>query len=45
MSTILQNEALLKHLFALLEAHRRLVQQERTYQRVVALALMVSTRL
>lgn len=39
MSTIPQNEELLKHLFALLQAHRKLFKQERTYQRVVALVL------
>lgn len=39
MSTIPQNPELLKHLFALLQAHRRLFKQERTYQRVVALVL------
>jgi len=39
MSTIAQNHELLKHLFELLQAHRRLFKQERTYQRVVALVL------
>jgi len=39
MSTIPQNNALLKHLFAILQAHRAIFQQERTYQRVVALVL------
>lgn len=39
MSTIPQNQGLLKHLFALLQAHRAIFQQERTYQRVVALVL------
>lgn len=39
MSTIPQNPELLKHLFQLLQAHRSLFKQERTYQRVVALVL------
>jgi hypothetical protein len=39
MSSIAQNHELLKHLFELLQAHRRLFKQERTYQRVVALVL------
>lgn len=39
MSTMAQNTALLKHLFELLQAHRGIFQQERTYQRVVALVL------
>jgi hypothetical protein len=39
MSTIPQNETLLKHLLALLQAHRGIFKQERTYQRVVALVL------
>lgn len=39
MSTIPQNDALLKHLFALLQAHRSIFKQERTYQRVVAMVL------
>lgn len=39
MSTIPQNQELLKHLFALLQAHRGIFKQERTYQRVVALVL------
>lgn len=39
MTTIPQNTTLLKHLFALLQAHRPLFAQERTYQRVVALVL------
>lgn len=39
MSTIAQNKELLKHLFGLLQAHRSLFKQERTYQRVVALVL------
>ena len=39
MTTIPQNEELLKHLFGLLQAHRRIFKQERTYQRAVALVL------
>jgi len=39
MSTIPQNNELLKHLFELLQAHRSIFKQERTYQRVVALVL------
>jgi hypothetical protein len=39
MSTMAQNKELLKHLFALLQAHREGFKQERTYQRVVALVL------
>lgn len=39
MSTIPQNNELLKHLFELLQAHRGIFKQERTYQRVVALVL------
>lgn len=39
MSTIPQNEKLLKHLFELLEAHRGVVKQERVYQRVVGMVL------
>ena len=39
MSTIPQNAELLKHLFELLQAHRGMFKQERTYQRVVALVL------
>ena len=39
MSTIPQNNELLKHLFDLLQAHREIFKQERTYQRVVALVL------
>lgn len=39
MSTIPQNHELLKHLFALLQAHRDIFKQERTYQRVVALVV------
>lgn len=39
MSTIAQNSDLLKHLFALLAAHRGIFKQERTYQRVVGLVL------
>lgn len=39
MSTIPQNEELLKHLFGLLQAHRRIFKQERVYQRVVALVV------
>lgn len=39
MSTIPQNDVLLKHLFALLQAHRGIFKQERTYQRVLALVL------
>jgi hypothetical protein len=39
MSTIPEKAELLKHLFDLLEAHRPMFKQERTYQRVVALLL------
>lgn len=39
MTTIPQNQELLKHLFALIAAHRALFKQERVYQRVVALVL------
>lgn len=39
MTTVTQNQALLKNLFALLEAHREIFAQERTYQRVVGLVL------
>jgi len=39
MSTIAENSQLLKHLFALLQAHRSIFKQERIYQRVVALVL------
>lgn len=39
MATIPQNQELLKHLFELLQAHRGIFKQERTYQRVVALVL------
>jgi hypothetical protein len=39
MSTIAQNQALLKHLFTLLQAHRVIFKQERTYQRVMAQVL------
>lgn len=39
MSTIPQNEELLKHLFGLIEAHRGIFKQERVYQRVVALVV------
>lgn len=39
MSTIPQNEELLKHLFGLLQAHREIFKQERVYQRVVALVV------
>lgn len=39
MSTMTQNTELLKQLFALLQAHRGIFKQERTYQRVVALVL------
>ncbi len=39
MSTISQNNELLKNLFELLQAHRTIFKQERTYQRVVALVL------
>ncbi len=39
MSTIPQNDKLLKHLFDLLAAHRNVFKQERVYQRVVALVL------
>jgi hypothetical protein len=34
-----QNQGLLKHLFELLQAHRAIFKQERSYQRVVALVL------
>ncbi|MDQ7034107.1 MAG: transposase [Anaerolineae bacterium] len=47
MSTIPQNEELLKHLFEILEAHRRIFTQTRVYNRAVALLLselMVFTR-
>ncbi|MDQ7033998.1 MAG: transposase [Anaerolineae bacterium] len=47
MSTIPQNEELLKHLFEILEAHRRIFTQTRVYNRAVALVLselMVFTR-
>jgi hypothetical protein len=39
MSTIPHNPELLNHLFLLLEAHRVLFHQDRTYQRVVAMVL------
>jgi hypothetical protein len=39
MSTITENSQLIKHLFALLQAHRPVFQQERVYQRSVALVL------
>jgi DDE superfamily endonuclease len=39
MTTIAQNKELLKHLFELLQAHRSIFKQERSYQRVVALVL------
>jgi hypothetical protein len=39
MSTIPQNDKLLKNLFDLLAAHRGIFKQERTYQRGVALVL------
>lgn len=39
MSTIAQNSELLKHLFELLQAHRGIFKQRRTYQRVVGLML------
>lgn len=39
MSTIAQNEELLKNLFGLLQAHRSTFKQERIYQRVVLLAV------
>ncbi|MEJ2150100.1 MAG: hypothetical protein P8Z40_11525 [Chloroflexota bacterium] len=39
MTTIPQNEELLKNLFELLRTHRELFKQERTYQRVQALVL------
>src|SRR5690606_15600708 len=39
MSTIPQNTELLKHLFDLIENHREIFKQERSYQRVVALVL------
>lgn len=39
MSTIIQSQTLLKHLFALLQAHRGSFKQERSYQRVEALVL------
>ena len=39
MTTIPQNDELLKQLFGLLEAHRRVFKQERVYQRVVALVM------
>lgn len=37
MSTIPQNEKLLKHLIELIEAHRPIFKQERTYHRAIAL--------
>ena len=37
MSTMAQNQELLKHLFELLQTHRSIFKQERSYQRVVAL--------
>lgn len=39
MSTMAQNQELLKHLFELLQTHRSIFKQERSYQRVVALVL------
>lgn len=39
MSTIPQNNELLKQLFGLIEAHRGIFKQERVYQRVVALVV------
>ncbi len=39
MSTISENNPLLKHLFALLQAHQPIFKQERIYQRAVALLL------
>jgi hypothetical protein len=39
MSTMTQNARLLKELFGLLQAHRGIFKQERTYQRVLALVL------
>ena len=39
MPTIEHNQQLLKHLFDLLAAHRAIFQQERAYQRVMALVL------
>lgn len=36
MSTIPQNNALLKHLFAIVKAHRPIFKQERIYQRIAA---------
>jgi len=39
MSTMPQNSELLKNLSGLLEAHREVFKQERTYQRVVALVV------
>lgn len=38
-TTIPQNKQLLKHLFDILQAHRPIFKQERTYQRVVAFVL------
>lgn len=37
MSTIPQNQELLKHLFELIEAHRLVFKQERSYHRAIAL--------
>ena len=39
MTSVTQNQALLKELSELLEAHRKAFKQERTYQQVVMLAL------
>lgn len=39
MSTIPQNEELLKHLFELIQKHRVIFKQERVYQRIFALVL------
>jgi hypothetical protein len=39
MSTIPQNPELIKNLFELIEAHRGIFKQERTYQRALALIL------
>ena len=39
MTTIPQNQELLKHLFEIIQNHREIFTQERVYQRVVALLL------
>lgn len=39
MSTIPQNQELLKHLFEIIQAYRPIFKQERVYQRVIALIL------